>query len=552
MKFRAILNDENDLAFIDEEKVQLKPWMKTGLFFLIWSAILISLSIIYIVKSRYIYFWDDANYWKIARNIASGKLTHGGLWENVYESIGSQDYNYLAGVISSSFVYLFGGSRVVYILGIVLAYLIPSVMVMYMLAKKLGKSPEFTVSLILLMCPVIVGLAFYGFVDIGGLLICLLCYQLYFTGENQKQSVIGNIVKSMIIGALLVILMIWRRYFAFFAVSFITAMVADVILFRKKWYCVPIVIITAAAITFFCFRDFLTNILLADYGNIYSGYKYSPSLDLKLVTRYFGILFLLFIAAGSVFLCVKKKEYKPIILWIQIISCAAMFIATQTHGQQHLLLYLPSIIVLLILIIKHIDNTWIKAAICAFALVNAVSVEIPRSQPQNIQEISHYAIIPDFSILPQSRPDVYRILSLKRSLDTVVEKGSSIGVLASSLKLNEDILANVEPSLNISQKRKDYIREMPQVDSRDTEISALFEVEYMLVAYPAQTHLADGKQTVITEAVDSFYNYTDFARAFTEMYDYETQVEDITVKLFKKTREITELEQIQFKNKLYK
>lgn len=544
MKFRAIFDDEDDLD--SDEEFQLKPWMKTGLFFLVWTIILVCLSVIYMAKSKYIYFWDDANYWDTAREIASGSISQS-FWKNVYNSIGDMDYNYIAGLISAVFAYFFGGSRMVYIISIIIMYVIPSMIMTHILANKTGALPEFTVTVIMLLCPVIVCIAFLGFVDIGGLFLCLLCYVLYFTREDQEQSV----WKSIIIGALLVAMMIWRRYYAFFAVSFITAMIADVILFRKKWYCVPAVMLTAAAILLLFFRDFLINILLADYGDIYSGYKYAVSTDFKLITRYFGILFLLFIAVCSVLMAVKRKEYRPVILWIQIISCAAMFMATQTHGQQHLLLYVPSVIMLVILIIKYADKSWMKAGICILAALNTINVCIPREQPENIQDISHYAIIPDFSMLPRTRNDIYQILSLKTTLDGVIGADETMGVLASSFKLNEDILKNVEPSLNIGQKRSEYIKSMPQVDSRDTDISDLYNVNYMLVAYPAQTHLAEGNQTVVTEAVNSFYNWTDFAAAYEEIYEYETVIDDITVKLFRRTRDVTNNEKAEFESRLY-
>lgn len=543
MKFRAIFDNDED---IEEEEFQLKPWMKTTLFFLAWTVILVCCATIYIAKSRYIYFWDDANYWDSAREIASGSISDG-FWKNVYDSIGSMNYNYTAGLISAAFAYLFGGSRLIYVISIVLMYLIPSMVMMYALAKKLGAAPELTVAVTMLMCPFIICIAFLGFVDIGGLFICLLCYVLYFTKDGQKQSVI----KSIAIGALLVLVMIWRRYYAFFAVSFITAMVADVILFRKKWYCVLAVVATAAALLLFCFRDFLFNILMADYGDIYSGYKYAVSTDFKLITRYFGIIFLIFLAVCSVVMGIKKKEYRPVILWIQIIACASMFVATQTHGQQHLLLYMPSVIALMALIIKYADTTWMRAGICILAAVNTINVCIPREQPENIRDISHYALVPDFSALSRTRSDIYQILSLKNNLDGIIGADETMGVLASSFKFNEDILKNVEPSLNLEQKRSDYIKSMPQVDSRDTDISELYAVNYMLVAYPAQTHLADGSQTVITEAVGSFYNWTDFAAAFQEVYECETVIDDITIKLFKRTRDVTEPEKMQFQSRLY-
>lgn len=544
VKFMDFLFDKDELEE-GEEEFTLKPWMKTGLFLLAWAVILAFSAIIYIAKSKTIYYWDDANYWTVARLISGGKLA-GHLWQSVYESIGNMNYNYVAGLISALFAYLFGGSRLVFVLSCVLVYLVPSVVMIYAITKKLGARPYFTVSAVMLLCPVITRLTFLGFVDIGGMLICLVCYYLYFTKEGQRQS----IIKSVIIGALLVLMMVWRRYYAFFAVSFITAMIADVILFKKKWYCAAAVILTAALILV-CFRDFLMNILLADYGTAYSGYKYAVSTDLKIITRYFGMIFLVLLAVSSVYMGVKKKEYRPVILWLQIISCAAMFMATQTHGQQHLLLYLPSVIMLVILSAKHLETRNQTALVCIVALINTVNVCIPRIQPENITDISHYALAPDFSIYSERRDDTREILALKKKLDTLVADGETMGVMASSLVFNDDVLRNVEISLNAVEGRRDYIKAIPMVDSRDTDLSLMYTVGYMLVAYPAQTHLADGRQTVITEGVNSFTYMTDFASAYEEVDGGTAQIDDISVKLYRRTRDVTDEEKKQFESRLY-
>ena len=77
--------------------------------------------------------------------------------------------------------------------------------------------------------------------------------------------------------------------------------------------------------------------LMKDYGNLYSGYKFSVGTDLKLITRYFGIIFVGVLAVSSVVMAVKKKETRTLFMWVQMIVCLFMFLSTQTHGQQHLL-----------------------------------------------------------------------------------------------------------------------------------------------------------------------------------------------------------------------
>lgn len=548
MKFRAILNDKYDLKDKAAEKAALKPWQRNVIYFLVIALIVNILAVIYITKSNFIYFWDDSTYWDISRKIAAGVFDEGGFWKNVYKSIGTQDYNYIAGLPSALLVKLFGESRLVYVLGLVNMYLIPSYIMIYLLAMKVSKAPKIATALTILLCPTMMFLAFNGFVDIGGLFICLLCFNLYYTKDGKKDG----IWRYIVIGLLLVIVMLWRRWYAFFVVSFVTAMIADCVLFKRKWYNAAATVMVIGSVLVLCFRDFVIQRLMNDYGNLYAGYKFSMMTDFKLITRYFGLIYIGMLAVCSVIAAVKRKEKRTFFMWVQIVVCLFMFVSTQTHGQQHLLLYVPSLIILTLIIIKYITKEWMLIGISLLAVIHSVNVYIPRKQPSNIQEIKSLSAMPSFSMLTVRRDDTDEILALKRKLDETVYMGDSLGVLASSFTLNEDILKNVEPSLGVKTMRDNYIVSLPQVDSRDVDLSALYNVNYVLAAFPAQTHLAPGSQTVIEEAVRSFGEYTDIATAYEEVEGSETVIGDITVKLFHRVRDERAIDIAAFKSRLYK
>lgn len=548
MKFRAILNDKYDLKDKAAEKAALKPWQRNVIYFFVIALIVNILAVIYITKSNFIYFWDDSTYWDISRKIAAGVFDEGGFWKNVYKSIGTQDYNYIAGLPSALLVKLFGESRLVYVLGLVNMYLIPSYIMIYLLAMKVSKAPKIATALTILLCPTMMFLAFNGFVDIGGLFICLLCFNLYYTKDGKKDG----IWRYIVIGLLLVLVMLWRRWYAFFVVSFVTAMIADCVLFKRKWYNAAATVMVIGSVLVLCFRDFVIQRLMNDYGNLYAGYKFSMMTDFKLITRYFGLIYIGMLAVCSVIAAVKRKEKRTFFMWVQIVVCLFMFVSTQTHGQQHLLLYVPSLIILTLIIIKYITKEWMLIGISLLAVIHSVNVYIPRKQPSNIQEIKSLSAMPSFSMLTVRRDDTDEILALKRKLDETVYMGDSLGVLASSFTLNEDILKNVEPSLGVKTMRDNYIVSLPQVDSRDVDLSALYNVNYVLAAFPAQTHLAPGSQTVIEEAVRSFGEYTDIATAYEEVEGSETVIGDITVKLFHRVRDERAIDIAAFKSRLYK
>ena len=112
-------------------------------------------------------------------------------------------------------VKIFGESRLAYVLGLVNLYLVTSFAMVYVLAKKVSKAPKIAAVISLMICPSMVFLTFNGFVDIGGLLGCLVCFNLYFVKDKDDDA----IWRYAVIGVLLVALMLWRRWYAFFSTN---------------------------------------------------------------------------------------------------------------------------------------------------------------------------------------------------------------------------------------------------------------------------------------------------------------------------------------------
>ena len=504
--------------------------------------------ILYVSLGRVIYFWDDATYWEMSRFVAGGGLG-GNFWSKVYNSISEMDYNYVAALPSAAWTKLFGTSRTAYVAGLTVMYEIPSVLLVFAMARKLSKAPNFAFAAVILMMPVTMYLTFNGFIDVGGVLIGLVCYNLYYT----KDGVTDKWYRYAIIGVLLVMVMVFRRYFAFFSVSFFTAMAADRILYRppKK----NIIITGAVVALLLCtvFLPFLTGILLKNYGSLYSGYKYDIGTDMKLITRYFGLIFLVLMLCVPLISAIKRREMRPIFVLIQILVCAAMFMSTQTHGQQHLRMYVPALAVLIMFAVNCIDNKLAIAAVCALALVNFGSIFIDRVQPTNIQEIESLSPLPSFSVKPERRNDTRAILKLKQDLDQTVEENAKCRVLASSFVLNDSIIRNAPASLNVPEERDgSYIVSLPEVDSRDFwRLNEIYEAEYILLASPPQTHLGPGEQTITEQAVESFMNNTDIAQIFEEITDFRRYIGNMEIRLYRRTGNMDLIRKNQFESRLY-
>lgn len=525
--------------------------MKHFELFFVGGICLVSLifAVIYVLLSKTVYFWDDSTYWDIGRMLAEKPLNFGFI-KDIYTSIGSSDYNYFVAIPVALWMKIFAITRVSYIVSIVIFYLIPAEVLIYIIAKKLSKSPRFTFIITLMLIPALWYITVIGFIDVAGVMIGLLCYLLYMTDVLDKKPYL----KSVLLGLFLVFAMITRRYFAFFSVSFITLMVVDSILIKHNYRQLAVTLLTVAFMLLTVFYPFFKNILLKDYGTLYSGYKYPLWTDLKLITRYFGTIFIIGISAAVIYTVMKHKKFKPAFAFLQIIVCAVMFVSTQTHGQQHLLLYIPSFVMIIIFAVNSIEKRKVLLVMCLIALINTVSPCINRTQPQNIQEIRFLSMFPSYSVKPKKRTDINGVLALKRTLDKKIPEGSKCGVLASSFVLNSSILTNVIPSLNMKETRKDtYIVGLPEVDSRDFwRLEEIYSCDYILVADPVQTHLAPSQQTIVKEAVESFKNNTDIARSFSRINDFNFKLGDVSVKLYKRSSDVSQTAKTEFQLRLYK
>ncbi len=517
-----------------------EPGWVTFLIFMLIAVAINIWAVLYINNSRFIYYWDNTLYWSAARSLSDIPFDKG-LWIRLYTTVGTDEYNMIASFLPALVMKFFGKSRLVFILSVINCYFLPCIALIFNLTKKYFKYYGVAAFSIILSLPIMLFTGLVGFVDIGALFFALLCMRLYFSDDPEKYT----IPRYMAIGILMVFSMLFRRYFAFFAFSFATAMLGISIIYGRKKLGIILMFILMGLTLFAGFPEFTFNQLLRDYGTLYSSYKFSINTDILLFTRYFGIAMLIFLIAGSIYVFLKNKNFGFIFLWMQSALCFLMFVFTQTHGQQHLLLYVPSIIMTLLFIVPNIEKKKFKLICLCSSVLFTGNTLINREQPQSIREIKHYAVIPDFSMRARVRHDTGQILALKQYLNETVGLEKKVGVLASGFVLNDDILRNCEISLGIENPREDFFVPLPSVDSKDSDFSALFETDYMVVAYPCQTHLGSENQRIITEAVNCFAENKGFAEAFSTIAG-DFKIGDITVYIYRREREVSESQKQEF------
>jgi len=257
----------------------------------------------------------------------------------------------------------------------------------------------------------------------------------------------------------------FRRWCVFFTIGFLLCAALSLLPFREKrvkflkmlaGFTVPMVVL---------FHRYIYGVLLREnYAAAYSAYQLGLRTDVKFMLRYFGALFLCAIAAYSVYSAVsarknarkcestlKRFDYKTLFSGLfPGLCCAVTFIAfaaTQSFGQQHLLLFAaPFALIVLTAALKlltvkppekaePIKKRLVRISAYAVAAFCFVSVFIPRPQPSSIGEIKDYALLPSFSVYPPMRKDASEL----EALDAYVQAlDGKTAVLASSFTLNAD------------------------------------------------------------------------------------------------------------------
>ena len=277
--------------------------------------------------------------------------------------------------------------------------------------------------------------------------------------------------------------------------------------YMAKRYTKPRLIITTITLLFF-FQRLVSTKLLADYSSLYIAYKIGLDKDILLLFRYFGIIpLILFFAAGICLLFSKSQRCDAAFLMIWSVLCFCLFVRVQTHGQQHLLMYAPAFMCMIILVSGRLEanlhgskqyTTALTAA--GMSLIVSLSPFIPRIQPASLQELKKPTMLPSFSWSPPKRSDAMTVVGLLRYLDSLGAKGLHVGLLASSFTLNQDMLLNSEASLSlprVSDTPRSYLVYLPDVDQRDGWSDALFKCDILAVADPPQTHLGEENQAVV-------------------------------------------------------
>lgn len=497
----------------------------------------------YATGSQTVYSWDSAIYWRSTYTLAETFRDQGvvAALRQIYDSIFTTDYNDTIGVLCVPFALLFGPSRRAYLMSIGNFCLFPMLALLWAYARTRRKPGLWLGVAAMLALPSLFYTSVTGYVDIAGAVVCTFALILCLR-EGGK----GRFSRFLLIGVLCALAVVLRRWYAFFALALLLTLVVEGAAFRRSPAGVLGYLCGFAFPLLFFLQTFVSKRLLADYAAQYAAYDLGLGVDFRMLFRYYGIWLLLCALALGVWLLLGKRDRRrAAVLLLEPLLCFYIFTRIQTHGQQHLLLYVPALACLLILAFDRLaDHGRLGVLAVAAAVVpTCLSPAIPRVQGTIIQDYPLFMPLPTFSYAPPVREGAWDLVELIRRLDQFGEEGKTVGVLASSFTLNTSALRNAEDSLNVSRVSdvdRSYLKDLPAVDSRDGFGSALYECDILAVADPIQLHLGEENQQVVYVPARCLLDGTAIAGAYEKLDEpFIMEHDGITVWFFQKVREPT-------------
>jgi len=480
-------------------------------------------AVIFLIVARQPFFWDNAGYWQVADYLSQMAFRSPvGFVRSVVGSIFSLDYHFLPAVIPAYVMALFNTSRMVFVLSVVNFYVVPFWALIYAVSAKTCGIKGFLAAIFTLVF--VPFLAVVGFLDVGGIIFAFACGYLFFYTDED----------GVISGLLLCATMMFRRWYVFFVIVFLVCAVIYALPVKERRRKLALMLFGFGTPMLLFFQGYVSGILLRDnFRDIYYAYSFTMIADVRFILRYFGVVLITGMLVYAIYAVWKKKGGFAAIF--PLASCALIFFlftAIQSFGMQHLLLFAPPVAIACIMASRE-QRLRIPVLIIGFMCF--VSVFIPRAQPQTIQELRGFPPLPTFMVYPQVREDaseLTRLDSYVRGLDGYT------AVLASSFTLNSDLLALVSPSFNamLPLNASERILHTAQVDRRDGLPRVLAYADYIVAAYPIQTHLDPGEQRVVVVPAEALLTGTPFAAAFTR---HDTVFElrgGVTVYIFERIR----------------
>ena len=427
----------------------------------------------------------------------------------------------------------------------------------------------------LLTClPMISYLNYMGFVDIGGLSFIIL---LLILAKKDKTRIRNNIL----MGLLIISLYFFRRWYAYYAVSFLVILfIFDVYSVIKKQKSIKallkkyitivltmiIVVLITMALNVLLFKNddnfifdwnnfYLYKLLFVDYSQLYSAYSGPLSNDIVALGTRFGYAILLLTLVSLIIAIKNKKNTKEVLfLLMQSLLCFILFKRTQSHDLHHFLLYTANIMAIISFIFANSKNKTFKAIVATLVVLN-LFFSLPICYNLGlVKSIKKVGIVNSLDLNIRVREDIDEIEIVNDRIKELSANGSrKIYFNASSDIINDSMICSYDKTYGRDFTSKNYMLAVAHVDSRDGVPMSIRDADIVIVTKPDQLHMNPKNQKMVA-FINSIFLEEEHKTKFSNKYEYlETMnIGDIQLFVYNRKDKVTEEDFADFVNKANK
>lgn len=564
-----------------------------NIIILILLIIVVSIiTTIYVKSENTIYWWDFAGYNNAANNLTDlFKESPNKAINEIIKSFSLQK-NFLVTLPTVPFLYIFGKTRLAYILSLTLFYLLPFVLVNGAIARQLinksitiqpRKIYWLTVILALLI-PINWATVLRGYTDTGGSVFLWLAIAIYLHNIDLKKwwqiPTIGILLAISILlrrhfsyGVIAVLIGIFGEYFLSYFYQFYKNCInqeksLDQIAFKniliKDLKNFSIFLIKVSLIALSCFftitivaQGFVKNSLTEDYRTLYSAWALSFSQISWRYVWFYGLGTLILSLVGFIW-GTKKRLLQPritLFLAIYTIFSTIEWLIILRYGNIHYALHFTPVIVLGLtafwansyLYLSGKQKLIVLSITSLYLIINIIIGLTDFNKFSLFNSFNNSPIRPIFanSFPPLKRNDISEILRLNKYIyQLAAPKQELVYIVAASNQLNASIINNTSRIIEPENWWKLRAISKPHIDSRDTyPLPELLSTQYVLLPQPFQgvlltdeQVLKQGEQDVVKVVYDAFNENWQIAQDFQKLPEQFTLDNGIIVNIYQRIK----------------
>lgn len=462
-------------------------------------------------QEHFIYYWDYACYWQKSLLQMRRFLLYP-IQSLLYliRSANYEEYNLFPATLMALPLRLFGSSFTSYVMLIFSMFILPTCVMTAALIQKAAlrlniKSLPFPVMLgLCLLFPILYLPALYGYIDSICLLSAVSCLSLQ-AGWNYRAL---DKKRCVLTALLLLMTVLLRRYFAYWALGFLFTMLL-IFCFQlikepdRKTLAIGFIKNTALvgavclSVLLICFPIFVYRSVFGSYGEAYSAYAAASfAASIKGYVSYLGLSTLLCVVVLPIVLILfyPKARMALIVPLAHIAVSLLLFGFVQQMGVHHyyiLALQMMLLCGLSVSLLAHIGSS--RRIVSLSGIASAVLLAV--NFAMCFSPLASTSLFTKERYQPRMRGDIPVIRQMADELQQLSQDGRSIYVLASSEILNDDIIR--QASLPDQMNYPYALERGSHVDLRDGFPIQFFTSSILVVASPVQYHLRPQDQQVI-------------------------------------------------------